>query len=132
MMTGDYLEQTRTTGGDSPILVSVEVIPFPTTTDADRAYGLLYGSEYPTTLWCPPQGVGHRPCAERATINWKKETAGVVRHHDNYLVMAVALRTDHASAAAVWSAIVHATWAGAYAVGPTGSRGGSDELVSWS
>ncbi|MBY8877295.1 serine/threonine-protein kinase [Actinacidiphila acidipaludis] len=132
MMTGDYLEQTRTTGGDSPILVSVEVIPFPTTADANRAYGLLYGSDYPTTLWCPPQGVGHRPCAERGAINWKKEAAGVVRHHDNYLVMAVALRTDHSSAPAVWSAIVHATWAGAYAVGPTGARGGSGELVSWS
>ncbi|MFI1092248.1 serine/threonine-protein kinase [Streptomyces sp. NPDC020917] len=132
MMTGDYLEQTRTTGGDSPILVSVEVIPFPTAADADRAYGLLYGSEYPTTLWCPPQGVGHRPCAERGAIDWKKETAGVVRHYGNYVVMAVALRTDHSSAPAVWSAIVHATWAGAFAAGPTGSRSGSDELVSWS
>lgn len=131
MMTADYLEQTRTTGGDSPILVSIEVIPFPTAEDASKAYGLLYGSEYRQNIWCPPQGVGQTPCSEQSQIDWKHEVAGTIRHQNEYLIAVQALRTDHSSATDVWSAIVHASWAGAYASGPTEFRGGSKELISW-
>ena len=131
MMTGDYLEQTRSAGA-LPILVSVQVIPFPSVADADKAYGFMYGADYPMSLWCPPEGVGHDPCAQMSQINWKNETAGTIRHVANFLIESVTLRTDHSSMSDVWHAIVNATWAGAFACGPSQDRGGTSQLVSWS
>ncbi|QHA07851.1 hypothetical protein GQF42_35235 [Streptomyces broussonetiae] len=129
---GDYLEQSRTTGGSAPIMVSIEVISFPSVTDASLAYGYVYGGNYPSTLWCPLNGVGHTPCTEENKINPKTEEGGAFRHVDKYIIWTTSLRTDLSSASNVHNGVVAAGWAGAYACGPVQDRGGSSHIISWS
>ncbi|MGC0317047.1 caspase family protein [Kitasatospora acidiphila] len=128
---GSYLEQTRTTGGSAPLMVSVEVIPFPSVTDADLAYGYVYGGDYPSTLWCPPNGAGHTPCAGQGAVTPKTKEGGAFRHIDRYIIWTTSLRTDVSAAADVYSGAVAAGWAAAYACGPVQYRGGSSFLISW-
>jgi hypothetical protein len=125
MTIGDYLEQSHTTGGSAYLMVSVEVISFPTASDADLAYGFLYATNgaYLTSLWCPPEGSGQIPCTEEGKINWKTEVPGTIRHFGDYLVLTIALRTDLSAETKVFNAAVYAAWASAYACGPSQDRG---------
>ncbi|CAL9370827.1 caspase family protein [Streptomyces sp. enrichment culture] len=92
MMTGVYLEQA-TPRGAPPVLVSVQVFPFP---DADTAIGMenyLGGARWSLPIWHTPTGAGRTPRA--AGSEWHQCSRWmIVQRKHRYLITTLALRTD--------------------------------------
>jgi hypothetical protein len=75
VMTGAYLEQPGPNSTpDNPVLVSVQVLPFPDAATANSMENYLNGGAiWNLTTWCPLTGVGTKPCippAGRPGVGW--------------------------------------------------------------
>ncbi|MGP3976508.1 serine/threonine-protein kinase [Streptomyces sp. 8N114] len=97
VMTGVYLEQPGPHASpENPVVVSIQVFPFPDASAANGMFNYLWGNEatWRQTFWCPRTGGGNSPC--RGGDEWHQ---GHRYQYNNvfhrYLIAALSTRADH-------------------------------------
>jgi serine/threonine protein kinase len=93
MMTGVYLEQPGPNATpDNPVLVSVQVFPFPDAATANDMYNYLNGpARWQLTTWCTQTGVGSKPCIAGIDHGYRQQYNHIFHR---YVIAALANRTD--------------------------------------
>jgi DNA translocase FtsK/SpoIIIE-like protein len=117
VMTGVYLEQPGPHATpDNPVLVSVQVFPFPDAATADDVCNYLNGvARWRLTVWCAPTGVGNNPCAGELDRSLRCEHH---RRFHRYVIAATAVRTDLTGDGTIQPWLASAARTAAFSCGP--------------
>ena len=131
-MTGDYLEQPGPNATpDNPVLVSVQILPFPdkaTASSVMTELGNGTSAYWSMALWCPLTGVGHQPCASSLA---KARRAQDLRLDHRYLIDTQAIRTDLTSDTVIDPWLTSAADQAADTSGPETTRAITDRGDHW-
>jgi hypothetical protein len=122
VMTGVYLEQPGPNATPhNPVLVSVQVFPFPDSGKANNAYNFLNGgARWNRTTWCTQTGVGSKPCIPGIS-HGLRVSQNRVSHR--YVIAAVANRTDLSNDNTIQPWLASAAAQAANSSGPENYRG---------
>ncbi|MEU9969494.1 hypothetical protein [Streptomyces malaysiensis] len=122
VMTGVYLEQPGPhSTPDNPVLVSIQVFPFPDAATAEDMYNYLNGgARWNLTTWCTQSGVGAKPCIPGISHGLRYES-NQISHR--YVIAAVADRTDLSNDRSIAPWLSSAAGEAANSAGPQNQSG---------